>query len=136
MNTLSRSSGAIPSPVSATSTSIRPATGWARTTTLPSGGVWRIAFWIRLKSTRWSFSGFACAGASASGTLARTETPLTSQDDGGLELMSTQLTLRKIGNEMYVSINTVKTHAGNIYAKLRVGSREDAVARTRELHLL
>ena len=34
----------------------------ARTTTLPSAGVWRIAFWIRLNRTRWSFSGLACAG--------------------------------------------------------------------------
>jgi LuxR family maltose regulon positive regulatory protein len=53
-----------------------------------------------------------------------------------LRLMPTQLSLREIGNEMYVSFNTVKTHARNIYAKLRVGSREDAVARARELHLL
>ena len=35
----------------------RRRSGSARTVTLPSGGVWRIAFWIRLKSTRCSFSG-------------------------------------------------------------------------------
>ena len=34
----------------------------ARTVTDPSAGVWRIAFWIRLNSTRWSFSGLACVG--------------------------------------------------------------------------
>jgi hypothetical protein len=54
--------GAIPSPVSATSISIRSATGSARTTTLPSAGVWRIAFWIRLNRTRWSFSGWRAGG--------------------------------------------------------------------------
>jgi LuxR family maltose regulon positive regulatory protein len=53
-----------------------------------------------------------------------------------LRLMPSQLSLREIGDEMYVSFNTVKTHARNIYAKLRVGSREAAVARGRELHLL
>ncbi len=53
-----------------------------------------------------------------------------------LRLMPSQLSLREIGNEMYVSFNTVKTHARNIYAKLRVGSRVDAVARARELNLL
>ncbi len=52
------SAAAIPSPSSSTSTStalaLRPR---ARTVTLPSAGVWRIAFWIRLKRTRCSFSG-------------------------------------------------------------------------------
>ena len=60
--TRSRSAGAIPPPVSATSTSTPPS-GLGPTVTLPSGGVWRIAFWIRLKSTRWTFSGLARAGA-------------------------------------------------------------------------
>jgi LuxR family transcriptional regulator, maltose regulon positive regulatory protein len=50
--------------------------------------------------------------------------------------MPSQLSLREIGDELYVSFNTVKTHARNIYAKLRVGGREAAVARARELHLL
>jgi LuxR family maltose regulon positive regulatory protein len=53
-----------------------------------------------------------------------------------LRLMPSQLSLREIGDEMYVSFNTVKTHARNVYAKLRVGSRADAVARARELHLI
>jgi LuxR family maltose regulon positive regulatory protein len=53
-----------------------------------------------------------------------------------LRLLPTQLSLREIGDELYVSINTVKTHARNVYAKLRVGSRADAVARARELRLL
>jgi LuxR family maltose regulon positive regulatory protein len=53
-----------------------------------------------------------------------------------LRLMPSQLSLREIGDELYVSFNTVKTHARNIYAKLRVGGREAAVARARELHLL
>jgi ATP/maltotriose-dependent transcriptional regulator MalT len=53
-----------------------------------------------------------------------------------LRLMPSQLSLREIGDEMYVSFNTVKTHARNVYAKLRVSSRSDAVARARELHLM
>jgi LuxR family maltose regulon positive regulatory protein len=53
-----------------------------------------------------------------------------------LRLLPSQLSLREIGDEMYVSFNTVKTHARNIYAKLRVSSRADAVARARELQLL
>jgi LuxR family maltose regulon positive regulatory protein len=53
-----------------------------------------------------------------------------------LRLMSSELTLREIGDQLYVSFNTVKTHARNVYAKLRVSSRADAVARARELKLL
>ena len=53
-----------------------------------------------------------------------------------LRLLSSQLSLRQIGNELYVSLNTIKTHTRNIYGKLRVGSREQAVARARELGLL
>jgi LuxR family transcriptional regulator, maltose regulon positive regulatory protein len=53
-----------------------------------------------------------------------------------LRLMPSQLSLREIGDELYVSFNTAKTHARNIYAKLRVSSRADAVDRARELHLL
>jgi LuxR family transcriptional regulator, maltose regulon positive regulatory protein len=53
-----------------------------------------------------------------------------------LRLLSSPLSLRQIGNELYVSLNTIKTHTRNIYGKLRVGSREQAVARARELGLL
>jgi LuxR family maltose regulon positive regulatory protein len=53
-----------------------------------------------------------------------------------LRLLSSQLSLREISNELYVSLNTIKTHARNIYAKLRVSSREQAVIRARELGLL
>ena len=53
-----------------------------------------------------------------------------------LRLLSSKLSLREIGNELYVSLNTIKTHTRNIYAKLRVGSREQAVARAREFGLL
>jgi LuxR family transcriptional regulator, maltose regulon positive regulatory protein len=53
-----------------------------------------------------------------------------------LRLLSTRLSLREVGNELYVSLNTVKTHTRNIYAKLRVGSRQEAVTRARQLNLL
>ena len=53
-----------------------------------------------------------------------------------LRLLASRLSLREIGNELYVSLNTIKTHTRNIYAKLRVSSREHAVARARELGLI
>jgi LuxR family maltose regulon positive regulatory protein len=53
-----------------------------------------------------------------------------------LRLLSSKLSLREIGDEMYVSLNTIKTHTRNIYAKLRVSSRAQAVIRARGLGLL
>jgi LuxR family transcriptional regulator, maltose regulon positive regulatory protein len=53
-----------------------------------------------------------------------------------LRLLATSMTQREIGNELYVSLNTVKTHTKNIFRKLDAANREQAVARARELGLL
>ena len=44
-----------------------------------------------------------------------------------LRLLATDLTLRDIGRELYVSLNTVKSHTRAIYRKLDVSSRSEAV---------
>src|SRR5262245_1659981 len=44
-----------------------------------------------------------------------------------LRLLATDLSLREIGRELYLSTNTVKTHTRAIYRKLGVSSRTDAV---------
>ena len=48
-----------------------------------------------------------------------------------LRLFDGDGSLRKIANELYVSLNTVKTHTQSIYRKLGVSDRKDAVARGR-----
>jgi LuxR family maltose regulon positive regulatory protein len=53
-----------------------------------------------------------------------------------LRLLPSPLSAREIGNELFVSLNTVKTHMKAIYRKLGATSREDAVERGRVLHLL
>jgi DNA-binding CsgD family transcriptional regulator len=45
-------------------------------------------------------------------------------------------TQTEIAGEMFVSVNTIKTHVANIYAKLGVGDRNQAVARGRELGIV
>ena len=43
---------------------------------------------------------------------------------------------REIGEQLYVSLNTVKSHTKSIFRKLDVSAREQAVARARELGFL
>ena len=62
--------------------------------------------------------------------------PLTEREMAVLRLLRGSLSLREISQELYVSPNTVKTHAQAIYRKLGVSSRNDAVLRGREAGVL
>ncbi|MHB1293786.1 MAG: helix-turn-helix domain-containing protein [Anaerolineae bacterium] len=42
----------------------------------------------------------------------------------------------EIGRKLYIAVGTVKRHVNNIYGKLQVQSRTQAVARARELDLI
>jgi LuxR family maltose regulon positive regulatory protein len=53
-----------------------------------------------------------------------------------LRLLPGDASLREIASSLYLSLNTVKTHARSIYRKLGASSRDEAVARGRELGLL
>ena len=53
-----------------------------------------------------------------------------------LQLLTSDLSERDIGHELYVSHNTVHSHVRSIYRKLGVSSRAHALQRTRELRLL
>jgi LuxR family transcriptional regulator, maltose regulon positive regulatory protein len=61
---------------------------------------------------------------------------LTDRELAVLRLLPTELSRREIAAALYVSHNTVKTHVKGIYRKLDASSREDAVARARELGLV
>jgi LuxR family transcriptional regulator, maltose regulon positive regulatory protein len=53
-----------------------------------------------------------------------------------LRYLPTHLTALEIANELSVSTSTVKTHMRNLYAKLGVHSRAEAVQSARALGLL
>jgi len=53
-----------------------------------------------------------------------------------LPLLSTHLSFREIGEELFVSRNTIKTQAISVYRKLGVSSRSDAIDRADGLGLL
>jgi LuxR family maltose regulon positive regulatory protein len=60
-----------------------------------------------------------------------TAEPLTEREDQILRRLNSQLSLREIAGELYVSYDTVKTHTRHIYRKLGVSTRRQAVARAR-----
>jgi LuxR family transcriptional regulator, maltose regulon positive regulatory protein len=62
--------------------------------------------------------------------------PLSKRELDVLRLLGTDLDGPDIARELVVSLNTVRTHTKNIYAKLGVNNRRAAVRRAEELDLL
>ena len=62
--------------------------------------------------------------------------PLSTRELEVLRLLTTHLPSTDIARELTVSLNTVRTHIKNIYSKLNVHSRSEAVQRAQELDLL
>jgi LuxR family transcriptional regulator, maltose regulon positive regulatory protein len=61
---------------------------------------------------------------------------LTDREISVLRLLSSPLTHREIGETLFISLNTVKSHVRSLYQKLTISSREEAVRKGRELGLL
>ena len=62
--------------------------------------------------------------------------PLSESELRVLRYLPTNLRGPEIAAELFVSLSTIRTHMRNVYAKLEVHNRADAVKRARELGLL
>jgi LuxR family maltose regulon positive regulatory protein len=62
--------------------------------------------------------------------------PLNERELAILRLMAVGLSNRDIGDELYLSVNTIRWYASQIYSKIGVSNRTQAVARARELGIL
>lgn len=62
--------------------------------------------------------------------------PLSERELSVLRYLPSRLSNREIGAELYVSLNTVKSHVKTIYRKLGVDGRDEAVRRARQLGLI
>jgi LuxR family maltose regulon positive regulatory protein len=62
--------------------------------------------------------------------------PLTEREMEVLRLLNTHLSSTEIAERLYISVNTARFHIKNIYGKLGVHRRSDAVQRARDLRLL
>lgn len=53
-----------------------------------------------------------------------------------LELMAKGLSNQEIADKLFVSLNTIKTHISNLFLKLEVSRRTQAVKKAKELQLI
>ncbi|MEV0320425.1 LuxR C-terminal-related transcriptional regulator [Streptomyces sp. NPDC050658] len=61
---------------------------------------------------------------------------LSARERDVLDRLAQMMTTEEIAQELYLSVNTVKTHLKSVYRKLSVSRRSAAVRRARELQLL
>jgi LuxR family maltose regulon positive regulatory protein len=62
--------------------------------------------------------------------------PLSDRELQVLRLLATHLTRREISEELYISVNTVRSHVKSIYSKLDVHRRAEAIERAKKLGLI
>jgi DNA-binding NarL/FixJ family response regulator len=57
------------------------------------------------------------------------QNPLTAREQAVLDFLAQGLAYKQIGDELGISINTIRTHLRHVYEKLHVQSRTEAVAK-------
>jgi LuxR family maltose regulon positive regulatory protein len=62
--------------------------------------------------------------------------PLTQRELDVLRLLATRLSTAEIADRLFIAVSTVRSHTKNIYGKLSVHRRADAVERAKELKLI
>lgn len=89
-------------------------------------------------------AGWLAPATSAHGVRAGFGTPpwpvvveeLSTRERDVLERLAQMMSTQEIAADLFVSVNTVKTHLKSLYRKLGVNRRSDAVRRARDLRLL
>ena len=65
-----------------------------------------------------------------------TSTILSSRETEVLKLLASGMSYRRIGETLFISRNTIKFHIKNIYEKLQVKTREEAIAKANNRKLI
>lgn len=90
------------------------------------GGVW----------VGWKLTSKAQPGPFARNAAAQASLGLTGQEMKVLERLASGQSNKEIARALGLSPNTVKTHVANLFTKLEVGRRTQAIGKARELHLI
>jgi DNA-binding NarL/FixJ family response regulator len=91
-----------------------------------AGGVW----------VGWKLTSRAAPGPFQRNTAALASLGLTGQEVKVLERLAAGQSNKEIARTLGLSPNTVKTHVANLFAKLEVARRTQAVRKARDLHLI
>jgi len=91
-----------------------------------AGGVW----------VGWKLTSRAAAGPFERNVAALSALGLTGQEVKVLERLAAGQSNKEIARTLGLSPNTVKTHIANLFAKLEVARRTQAVNKARDLHLI
>lgn len=95
-------------------------------TAFAAGGVW----------AGWKLTSRAAPAPFARNTAAQAALGLTGQEMRVLEKLAAGQSNKEIARSLGLSPNTVKTHLANLFAKLEVARRTQAVGKARDLHLI
>ena len=91
-----------------------------------AGGVW----------VGWMLTARAAPAPFARNAAAQASLGLTGQEMKVLERLAAGQSNKEIARTLGLSPNTVKTHLANLFTKLEVARRTQAVGKARELHLI
>ena len=91
-----------------------------------AGGVW----------LGWKLTSRRAPGPFERNAAALKSLGLTGQEIRVLERLAAGQSNKEIARTLGLSPNTVKTHVANLYAKLEVSRRTQAVSKARDLHLI
>ena len=95
-------------------------------TAFAAGGVW----------VGWKLSGRAAPAAFERNAAAQASLGLTRQEMRVLERLAAGQSNKEIARSLGLSPNTVKTHVANLFAKLEVARRTQAIGKARDLQLI
>lgn len=103
---------------------------WGRELTAAVIAIVALVIGLRLAERRASASSSNAAAPETPPTIAEAG-PLSARQRQILALLAAGRTNKEIARELVVSENTIKTHLANLYAKLGVGRRTEALAEAR-----
>lgn len=95
-------------------------------TTFAAGGVW----------VGWRLSAKQAPEPFVHNRAAQQSLGLTGQEMKVLEQLASGQSNKEMARTLGLSPNTIKTHIANLYAKLEVGRRTQAISKARDLRLL
>jgi LuxR family maltose regulon positive regulatory protein len=79
----------------------------------------------------------ALSGGAAEHKLGESHAPLLSERElEVLHFLAKGLTYEEIGRQVFLSLNTIQFHVKNIYGKLLVNKRMQAIEKAREMNLI